>query len=346
MANPDNAISIQKKLRILVAEDNEINQKLIQRILQTAGHRVDMVDNGLQAVEFFSRTQYDLILMDIQMPLMDGYEATRKIRELQLKAQSAKLKDEGRGQGSENQNKIGENSELKSAIPNPKSQIQQNAEGGMRNKIEKDSDPGDQRPETRGQRSVPIIALTGNNLAAVMEKCLGLGMNDWIGKPLFREPLLSLIEKWTATGPAGSAAGKAQKDVARPVIKKPNAHQPIDLDRALSEFMGEKEVLNGILNEFTEKVRSQIKAIQRAIPSLDFKEIAKEAHSIKGGAANLTANRVAGIASALEKAAGLQQAELAEHLAGELEEKLQQLEIYLQNENITAHGVLNENSGR
>jgi two-component system sensor histidine kinase/response regulator len=110
--------------------------------------------------------------------------------------------------------------------------------------------------------------------------------------------------------------------------------------------MGQKEVLNGILNEFTEKVRSQIKAIQHAIPSLDFKEIAKEAHSIKGGAANLTANRVAGIASALEKAAGLQQAELAQHLAGELEEKLQQLEIYLQNENITVHGVLNENSGR
>jgi len=288
MANPDNAIIIQKKLRILVAEDNEINQKLIQRILQTAGYRVDMVDNGLQAVEFFSRAQYDLILMDIQMPLMDGYEATKRIRK---------------------------------------------AEGARRNKIEKASDPGD-------QRSVPIIALTGNNLAAEMEKCPDLGMNDWIGKPLFREPLLSLIKKWTATGPAGPAAGKAQKDVARSVTKKPNAHQPIDLDRALSEFMGEKEVLDGILNEFTEKVRSQIKAIRRAIPSLDFKEIAKEAHSIKGGAANLTANRVAGIASALEKAAGLQQAELAEHLAGELEEKLRQLENYLQNENISAHGVL------
>jgi hypothetical protein len=48
---------------------------------------------------------------------------------------------------------------------------------------------------------------------------------------------------------------------------------------------------------------------------------------------------VAGIASALEKAAGLQQVELAGHLAGELEEKLQQLENYLQNENIRAHGV-------
>ena len=172
-----------------------------------------------------------------------------------------------------------------------------------------------------------------------MEKCLGLGMNDCIGKPLFRDPLLSLIKKWTAAEPVCSANRSAQKNVSIPVAKEPSTHQPIDLDRALNEFMGEKEVLYGLLKEFTEKVRSQIKAIHQAIPSLDFKEIAKEAHSIKGGAANLTANMVAGIASALEKAAGLQQAELAENLANELEEKLQQLENYLQNENITAHGV-------
>ena len=122
-------------------------------------------------------------------------------------------------------------------------------------------------------------------------------------------------------------------------MKKIIAQQPIDLNRALDEFMGEKEVLFSVLNEFVEKVRSQIEAIQRACLSLDFKEIAREAHSIKGGAANLTANKVAGIASALEKAAGLSQAELARQLAGQLEDKLLQLESYLQSENISVHGV-------
>jgi HPt (histidine-containing phosphotransfer) domain-containing protein len=208
----------------------------------------------------------------------------------------------------------------------------------MGNKIEKNSDADDQQPETSCQRPIPIVALTGSNPEGKMEKCLDIGMNDCIGKPLSRDQLLSLIRKWTATESAGSACGKVQKKIGEPVAKSTAHRHPIDLDRALDEFMGEKKILNGILNEFTAKVRSQIRSIRQAFLSLNFTQIAKEAHSIKGGAANLTANKVAGMASALEKAADLQQVELVKSLSGELEEQFEQLENYLQGENIAVHG--------
>lgn len=73
----------RKEYKLLLAEDNLINQKVVIRMLNSAGYQVDAVMNGEQVLRVYSQKNYDLILMDVQMPEVDGYTATKKIREME-----------------------------------------------------------------------------------------------------------------------------------------------------------------------------------------------------------------------------------------------------------------------
>ena len=257
--------------RILLAEDYEVNQKIGQLFLQNAGYRVDIAENGQQAVEAYQQNHYDLILMDIQMPIMDGYAATREIRQLE------------------------------SEIQNPKSEIE----------------------------IVPIIAMTGNTSEASLDADNNPGINECIQKPAQWDQVLLVVQKWI-DAEFGGSMDKTLKGVVSPSVRKTNENPfPLDLDKAIAEFMGQKEILFGILQDFVDIAGAQVENIRRAVDCSDYGVIVSEAHAIKGGAANLTAYQLADSASDLEKAAAEQRTDQTVLLAEKLENEYYHLETFL-----------------
>jgi PAS domain S-box-containing protein len=254
--------------RVLLVEDNITNQQVAVRHLQSAGYIVDLADNGRWAVEACNKKQYDLILMDIQMPFMDGYTATRKIRKLQLKAQRSKLKVE---------------EELI-------------ARGSTRNAKDFDELSVSGFQATALSKRVPIIAMTAHATKSDRERCLQLGMDDYIAKPFRRKELLNIVSKWfNSTAKPGQFL---QPDLTMDSAVGGDA--PMNFAQACEEFEGDKDFLMDILTGFLDAAGTQIDTIHQAISDGDAEKVWKEAHSMKGGAANLTAENLSRTALNLE----------------------------------------------
>jgi two-component system sensor histidine kinase/response regulator len=123
-----------QSVKILVAEDNLVNQRVVLGLLAKLGHRADAVRNGLEAVKAVESGTYDLVFMDCQMPELDGFEATRRIRRL-----------------------------------------------------------------SGACATVPIVALTANAMQGDRERCLEVGMNDYVTKPVDVGRLAAALQRFLPT---------------------------------------------------------------------------------------------------------------------------------------------------
>ncbi|CAK0746762.1 two-component system, sensor histidine kinase [uncultured Gammaproteobacteria bacterium] len=216
---------------ILLAEDNPTNSRMAVRLLRNAGFRVEVVENGADAVALVARFGFDLVLMDIQMPEMDGLTAARGIR----------------------------------ALPPPAS-------------------------------LVPIVALTANALRGDRELCLAAGMDDYLPKPINRSQLLEMIRR-RIKSPAGTVPVSTTGSVpAENNLNLGQSELNADMLEELIETFGideAREVMAAFLNE----TRFRVKAIATAVDRGDRGTLEREAHTLKGNAANLGMARLGLIAA-------------------------------------------------
>ncbi len=153
-----------ESLKILVVEDTRINQKVIQQQLKRLGCTADCVNNGQEALYQLDAADYDLILMDCQMPVLDGYAATKMIREREQQAQAAM-----------------------------RSRMERDAlSGSTSNLPSSHHGSGRSYPKSR----IVVIGLTAYAMKGDREKCLAAGMDDYLSKPVSINDLSAMLRKW------------------------------------------------------------------------------------------------------------------------------------------------------
>lgn len=219
---------------VLIVEDNVTNQLVASGMLNQLGCRVDIAQNGREGVEAVARIRYDIILMDCNMPEMDGYEATTRIRGL-----------------SANKDTI-------------------------------------------------VIAMTANVHPGEVEKCLSVGMNDYLSKPLSLEALREKIVKWMAP-PESSQARLEQARASYATT----LNREVILDSG--RFTQLKKLFGNTMSDFVaiylEEVPAAIQKLKAACAQTHTKQIVNAAHSIKGTSINLGLEQLATLAKEMEQLA-------------------------------------------
>ena len=277
------------RTKILVADDHAINQQLIVLLLDRLGYSSDVVVNGQEAVEAVASGSYALVLMDCQMPVMDGFEATQQIRD----AESLRSKELG-VRSEEQKTDLSETPDALRLTPHSPSRI-------------------------------PIIALTANAMPGDRENCLHAGMDDYLTKPIKLESLAAVLQQWlpvqesdhAAPSPSDSHSSSstdselanphvvAQVDLSREIynIALKNDQAPIDSQKLLEWLeMGGEEFLTRMLTQFVQDASACIDHVLHAWEQNNMEALANASHGLKGICANMGAMHLHELARKAEQA--------------------------------------------
>jgi two-component system, sensor histidine kinase and response regulator len=240
-------------MRVLLVEDNAINQQLAVELLATKHVTVDVANNGQEAIEQIHShppTYYSVVLMDLQMPVMDGHEATRQLR---LDVRYVDL---------------------------------------------------------------PIVAMTAHAMADERERCLVLGMNGHVSKPIDPDVLFSTLSEFVAPGAVERPGPMTSHALSiAPTTGAGEADLPeivgVNIHAGLHYCGGNAAIYSQLLQRFARDFKRFAKNVERMLAEGDWEEATRQAHTLKGLAASLGANEVQTRAAALEKAARSRDAALA-----------------------------------
>ncbi|MGL5524431.1 MAG: response regulator [Aeromonas veronii] len=218
--------SLLQGTRVLLAEDNRVNQQLIIEYLRRVDAVVCVVSNGREAVARVAEQPFDVILMDLQMPVLDGLDATRQIRKM----------------------------------------------------VDK--------------HDVPIIALTASAMPGDKERCLGVGMNGYVTKPVSKLDLYNNLLQWV------KPQGVEQAGIME--VKPPDMIGILDLQDALKRLEQDKEALQILFKLFMSEHKDDLWEIRSALRRQQPEVASKLLHTLKGVSANISAARLQLVAGELE----------------------------------------------
>jgi CheY-like chemotaxis protein len=224
---------------VLVAEDNATNQIVAQGTLEYLGCSVDLAENGREAVARVAEKHYDLIFMDCQMPVMDGYESTENIRKAEHQA-------------------------------------------------------GDER--------TPIIALTAYAMKGDRERCLAVGMDDYMTKPFNQQQLVNILSAWLPDN--GSSV------LSEPVKDSPQEGDELStcnsIDKSVLDSLsqlqqpGKPDIIKQLVTVYLQRSPKVLQDIHEAAESNDIEKLWQAVHSLKSSSAILGACRLASLCHELE----------------------------------------------